>query len=602
MIGFTGFTKKGKNQFFKNNWLEKIVKTVHLETTVNQFEFSDMKVCCFGDQIKYYQDPNWFIAIDGWGGCSDDECLMDTSAFLKILAHQLDRNDLKSLQIKGEFIIILYHKKNRTLKLVRDMIGVRHLFYTKKNDDFFFSSTIKPLLDLPFSFSPDLPVIRDYLLNGSSDVSPQATCFQGISQIEPGSILNLLSKFNIEKKWLRFEQKLLGLTSYREMIDAFSDIFQTAVKRRLRDVTGIFVSGGLDSSSIAAVAAGAGSSLYGVTFSSPPRTPGDEEYYLNKLQDHLKFPIKSIPFDVGGDLINSLSENIRFVEMPRADSLWRSYHLGCQWLQDKKVKVVLSGDWGDQVLLSRGYLVDLLRQNHFISYCTHVWNLKKWDQDGLTANWIRDSLKRYVHLFIPRKLKWLITKSRQAMASKLASPSYFSLDAFGSLKQMKTTPSTNCFQNDDLLGEIFSKYTCHCLEWHHKVGHQFGMQASFPFLDQDLIEFLSGAPPHLLAQGKSAKSLLRDSMIQLLPKEIHQRKDKGDYTDQENMIVARNLNQLIEYLSQSYAVALGLTQQNEIQSLKKMTFLENNALAAWELIDFLGLEIWLREFYSLNEK
>ena len=153
-------------------------------------------------------------------------------------------------KLKGMFAFALWDCKKKLLLLARDQIGEKPLYYYQKGKDLLFASEIKSLLvdeEIPRSIDPQS--LSNYL---SLRYSPSdTTIFKGIKKLEPGQYLVYhAGKTTLKKYWVMPE---LGSHSNPDASLLRKRIEETVQEKMMADVpVGVFLSGGLDSSSIVA--------------------------------------------------------------------------------------------------------------------------------------------------------------------------------------------------------------------------------------------------------------------------------------------------------------------------------------------------------------
>ncbi|HEY6111293.1 MAG TPA: asparagine synthase (glutamine-hydrolyzing), partial [Chthoniobacterales bacterium] len=158
-------------------------------------------------------------------------------------------------KLNGDWAVALWNSSARELFLARDRVGVRPLFYTLNNGRLVFGSEIKALLADP-AVSPEVdPIALNQIFTFWSTLAPR-TAFRGIQEIPPGCCATVRDgKVDVRQWWkLEFSEKAHTQKS-EELADALAALLVDATKLRLRaDVpVGAYLSGGLDSSTIAAV-------------------------------------------------------------------------------------------------------------------------------------------------------------------------------------------------------------------------------------------------------------------------------------------------------------------------------------------------------------
>lgn len=163
-------------------------------------------------------------------------------------------------RVNGVFGIALWDKRNRTLVLARDHLGSHSAFYAQAKDGFFFASAIPALLATGMlEYSIDLAALDEYL--ASLAVSPPRTLFEAVSAVRPGHVLSAGERGTEEHDYWR----LWEITEDYEKAEGefaveLREIFEDAVKIRAQygGKAGVLVSGGVDTSAVAAVLAQSG--------------------------------------------------------------------------------------------------------------------------------------------------------------------------------------------------------------------------------------------------------------------------------------------------------------------------------------------------------
>src|SRR5215510_13959647 len=162
--------------------------------------------------------------------------------------------------LRGMFAFAIWDRKKRELFIARDRLGVKPLYYVHaQNGSLYFGSEIKALLAAR-AVKPELnfPVFSDYLANHAT--SGEETLFVGVKRLLPGHTLTWRDgEVEIRKYWdVSFAHNTHPTLSDRDAIEQWTELFRGAVRSHLMaDVPlGVFLSGGIDSSAIAAVMRG----------------------------------------------------------------------------------------------------------------------------------------------------------------------------------------------------------------------------------------------------------------------------------------------------------------------------------------------------------
>ncbi|MGE3910879.1 MAG: asparagine synthase-related protein, partial [Chloroflexota bacterium] len=189
-------------------------------------------------------------------------------------------------RLLGDFAFAIWDRRERQLFCARDHAGVKPFYFATTPDTVAFATEASPLLLVPgVSGRPDDAQIADYLTGDLDD--PAATFFAGVRRLPPGHALVAdASGTRTWAFWTPDAKRELALASDTEYEEAFRAVFTEAVRCRLQDAgpVGAMLSGGLDSSAIACVAAGlrpddaaGGLPVFSCVFDDAPEC--DERHY-----------------------------------------------------------------------------------------------------------------------------------------------------------------------------------------------------------------------------------------------------------------------------------------------------------------------------------
>lgn len=271
------------------------------------------------------------------------------------------------LEMRGMFAFALYDTRRRTLLLARDRVGIKPLFLARTRGGLAFASEPKALLAIPEVPRRLNPAgIHDYLATGYA-TSP-ATCWADIETLEPGSWLQIGpagERTGRYWKWTPREQNGIGIDAAAQRVDT---VLRDSVRSHLvSDVpVGTFLSGGLDSSLITALLNGRGerTRTFSVGFGDPEY---DETPYARSVAERFDTEHHDLQIPAGEGSPDLFQTIIEQYDEPFGDSSCIPVWLICREVR-KNLKVVLSGDGGDEIL--GGYTrYRLARQLASLSRC-----------------------------------------------------------------------------------------------------------------------------------------------------------------------------------------------------------------------------------------
>ena len=523
-------------------------------------------------------------------------------------------------RLNGDFAIAVFDESRQRLFLVRDSIGMRPLYYFRSDRLFAFASEIKALLAHPaIPHRPDDEGIADYMLTCARPLDRQdITCFAGISALPPAHVAVSTPTHTSTRRYWDFDTgRTIRLGSPNEYAEAFRERFAEAVRRRIRSAypVAIAVSGGLDSSSIFCQAerwrrSGAPPcpAVVGISHPGASRSDADENKYVVDIEREYRAEIQRFAIEPLIGLTAGATEQIRASEAPLIEYMWGRTRELHQRAGASGARAFLTGDWGDQVLFSSSYLVDLFHQFRWTEIRRHTREYRHWfgavESRALARRFVLDLGRHHMPRRLVSPLKWV---RRRLLGVERPKP-WFS-DAF--LRRglrLANRPATlgegfHSAQARSIYLEARSKYHVHVMEWHNKIGGQFGLDASVPFLDRELLAFLMAIPGEAQNPGGVPRGLLRAATQGVLPESVRTRRGKADFSYLVNGGVARDMPTICEMLSSnSLGVRLGYLDGARlapaVTRLSVGTLAESGCESSWDLADLVGLEIWLRVFFD----
>ncbi|WP_420547780.1 asparagine synthase (glutamine-hydrolyzing) [Curvivirga sp.] len=250
----------------------------------------------------------------------------------------------------GMFAACIVDHQKKKLHIFRDRMGIKPLYYLDGKDGFYFASELKSIakvatLDLNFN------AIDDYL--ALRYVTPSQSIWQNVKKLEPGQHLELdLESKDIQLKKFWDFSIISRPHSDSSDIEKFTELFDAAVQRRIlsADVpVGVMLSGGLDSSAIAASAVKQGHKdfhTFCVGFEGADKE--NEFEYANLVAEHLGTKHHNIQI-TRDEFLNDLDLMVYHQDEPMADLSSIPLYRLCKEAK-KHVKVILSGEGADELL------------------------------------------------------------------------------------------------------------------------------------------------------------------------------------------------------------------------------------------------------------
>ena len=499
-------------------------------------------------------------------------------------------------KLNGMFSFFILDKKENKSFIFRDRIGIKPLFYyyNDLNKDFLFASEVKSIIASGgYEKNLNYQSMSDYLTLRYTDA--QYSIWSNIKKLEAGHYVEYDLKtmdYKVKEYW-NFAFNNDSVKTDKEYHDEFKKLFEDSVEKRIisSDVpVGQFLSGGLDSSMIAATAVKLGHKNFH-TFSVGFEDDRDENElsYAKSMAEHIRSTHHEV-IVTKEDFINFLPDLVYYTDEPYADlTSIPLYFLAKE--ASKHVKVVLSGEGADE--LFGGYNLNLAK-NKFD-------NLKKIETfkslffilKPFVNNKYKKRLNEIEKFSVDRLLEktssymtkyWNDAEKEKILAQKLNSTN----DLISSL--YKTDSS-------DPIDQILDSF---CRLWlvedllmkADKMTMANSLEARVPFLDHRLIEFASTLPTHLKVSKNTTKYILREYAKDIIPENIINRPKKGFSIPVYKWLQ----DDLSEWAKDLIINSQELKILNKELILKEFNNLKNNPQAAHKIWIIIILHFWLKRW------
>lgn len=440
--------------------------------------------------------------------------------------------------VKGVFAFAVWD--GEVLLCARDRLGIYPLFRAEARDGgLLVSTSIRALLAQPgASRGVNTPVLVDHLRHRWLDT--EGTFFEAVRRIPPGHALTASDGTRRVFRYWDPAPPDKPVTWIRtDELDRFDDLLQAAVDRCIRaGETGIFLSGGLDSVSVAALASSRTAKPTALSLAFPDPSVNEEDVQRN-VASQLGLPQVLLDWDeaVGPqglvaaslELTSGLAAPLINLWAPAYDQLvLRGRSRGC--------RVIVTGTGGDEWLgVSPFYAADLIRQLDVAGLVRLFQSLRRSyplsPQRHLANVLWRFGTRPLLRRAAVRALAGPLT-TRKRRRAPTAIPPWLApsdevrrelverdLDAYArSLRPMRRLgrghPAVYIEEMRTALGHPLVSME---FEETFEQGRRLGVSFLHPFLDADLIEFLYRTPPELLNRGGRSKGLVREALARRLP-------------------------------------------------------------------------------------
>lgn len=431
-------------------------------------------------------------------------------------------------KLNGMFVFGLFDKIKGEFYLVRDRFGVKPLIYTFFDGQLLFSSSIASVakqinqdIDLEYCSSG----IRFGFFEGYEDRTP----FKNVKYLLPGSLMKckLEGKLNIETKiWYSLEEQVakkrkeLELLSPSELILQGKTLLENSTKIRLRsDVPlAISLSGGVDSSSIAAITSKEVDHLMAFSYGAPDH-PKSEGPIINKFAKDKNINVEYVHHSyTAHEMGNIYDQTMQAQESPFLGLSIIAQHEVYKQVKERNIKVLLGGQGGDEIFAGyRKFFVVALRKA--IEKKEILPGLQYFHSLALMLVFEAKQIKTYWN----EKNRYLKTTGKETSF----------LDC---LPEM----SLNLFENSSLSNRQISdiqKYSIpSLLRYEDRNSMYFSIESRLPFMDYRLVEFALALPDLLKIKNGYGKWILREMMKKDVPGYILKNRLKRGFDVTQNWV------------------------------------------------------------------
>ncbi len=483
------------------------------------------RVVTYNGEVYNWPELRTELGGDGWGTQTDTEVLLR--------AHERWGTDAVD-HLRGMFAYALWDEPGDELALVRDRFGIKPLYYAQVGDVLWFASEAKALLPFLPAIRTDPEGLRDYLtfqfcLAGK-------TLFEGVRELAPGHRITVRNGVvKTERYWeVYFDLDWKHREEwFEERIEA---LLHDSVRLHLRsDVpVGTYLSGGLDSSAIAALASvysGEGMRAYTGRFDAGESY--DESAYARLLADERGLDLQLVDI-APADFAETIGQVLYHLDFPVAGpGSFPQYLVSAAAARD--TKVILGGQGGDEVFGGyTRYLIAYFEQcikaaidgtadngNFVVTYESIIPQLRSLQAyKPLLAEFWREGLfgdldERYFRLV-----------DRAPHVERLVSMEgdYHPFAAFQEIFNGRNVGHESYF--DKMTHFDFKTLLPALLQVEDRVSMAHGLESRVPLLDHPLVELAATIPADTKFPGGDLKHVFKRATRAVVPEAIRERKDK----------------------------------------------------------------------------
>jgi len=500
------------------------------------------------------------------------------------------------LRFNGMFALALWDTERKNLLIARDRYGIKPLYYAEKNGVFCFGSEQKAVLKNPaIQSNIDHAGLIEYFT--FQNIFSDRTLREDIKLLPAGHYANIsmqgvVNKLKIEKYWDYSFQEPSNVVDSREYVEELDRLFVNAVERQLvSDVEiGAYLSGGMDSGAITAIAAGKIPNLksftcgFDLSSASGVELAFDEREKAEAMSAKFKTEHYSIVLK-SGDMERCMHDLVCTLEEPRVGQSYPNYYAAK--LASKFVKVVLSGAGGDE--LFAGYPWRYYRSvnnDNFDSYADNYYDY--WQRLLSTSEF-----KNVFSAILPNDYDGSYTRE-------------IFRDIFPKNNIKLTRPEE--YINHSL--HLEAKTFLHGLfVVEDKISMAHGLETRVPFMDNDLVDFAMNCPVSLklnnlqnvinldenvpgnkssayFQKTSDGKQILRNMMARHIPADIIKAPKKGFSSPDASWFKGESIDFVKAKLFDPEAALYDVLEYGEVKKLinEHLHGDKNRRLLIWSLL------------------
>lgn len=528
-------------------------------------------------------------------------------------------------QLQGIFAFSLWDANRNRLLCARDRVGVYPLFYLAQENDFFWATSVEALTSLSGQQQQlNRDLLTAYLIRQPSRLDE--TFFEGVHRLPPGHALELQEgRRHVWRYWQPAAPGVGAPWVKEDELGQFSDLLEQAVSRALaHGPAGIYLSGGLDSVSVAAVAAEQSRQQgYPLPQALSLAFPGDvsEADVQAGVAKTLGLPHLLLPFEEalsGQSLVASALELSRSWHAPLQNVWSPAYQRLGQEGRACGCRVILTGGGGDEWLtvtpLIAADLIKSLRPLELLAYLQMLRRSVKMPSRALYRNvlWsnglsplLKDAYRSMYRTFA--RANWEVRQAEAIQLHLENLPSWLAPDPSlrKSLEQriearllersQKRAPGAGGYYFREMQESINHPLFALDVEELFESGRRLGMFEYNIYWDAELIEFLYRVPPKLLNQGGRSKGLVRRELAQRFPGLGFDRQKKLVSLNFFRSTVLRDSKQAWQQLGSLEALGtLGVVEPGALGHEVETILASGASSRVDQLWHILSLETWLR--------
>ena len=558
----------------------------------------------FNGEIFNYQELKlaFFQEKQDWHSQSDTEVLLH-------LYMKLGENCLQHLS--GFFAFAIYDKQKGELFLARDRYGKKPLLFYHNDAFFVFASEMKALMAYDIPRKLNHTALLQYL---QLNYIPQpSSILNGVVKLKPGHFIRVSKEGMVEKCFYQMDKAGFGTStlSYEKASRQLVDMMDDSVRKRMiSDVPlGAFLSGGIDSSVVVALASRHTSKLNTFSIGYKDNPFFDETAYANLVAD--KYKTEHTVFSLSnGDFLEHLDSILDYLDEPFADSSAIPVYILSHHTR-KHVTVALSGDGGDEVFAgyNKHQAEWRMRQHNLVNTLVKtgapLWKLLPQSRNGKLTNLVRQ-LDRFAQggkLDVKERYwRWAGFQTCEEARNLLSGDLRNGVDKVRYKKDkehiLRHLNGGHALE-DMLLTDMELVLLSDMLVKVDLMSMANSLEVRSPFLDHEVVDFAFTLPTEYKINGKIKKRIVQDAFRSLLPEELYNRPKKGFEIPLLDWFRKELKSRITDdWLNDGFIKEQNIFELTAIQNLKSKLFSNNPGdvhATIWAIIVFQN---WWRKYMA----
>ena len=442
------------------------------------------------------------------------------------------------ISLNGFFAFAIYDKEEKSVFIARDRFGIKPLLYYQDEDKFLFASEMKSLLTYGLEKELNHTALYQYLqLNY---VPAPHTMLKGVLKLLPGHCITLRQGDVKVRQYYQLKRNAIPVPDqYEDRKTELKRLLSESVRKRMvADVPlGSFLSGGVDSSVVAALASKVNPDLHTFSIGFADESFFDETNYArsvaNKIgTDHTVFSLTN------QDLYSHLNDILEYIDEPFADSSAIAVYILSQETR-KHATVALSGDGADEMFAGYNKHSAFYKMRHqgtaekLVGALSPLWKILPKSRSNPLTNKFRqlDRFSRGMNQSpADRYWSWagFVSEDNARQMLSRASNEKVDIEKYDSHKKELLHAIS---EDDDITSVLATDMKMvlpnDMLTKVDLMSMANSLEVRVPFLDHELVEYVFSLSDEDKIDGTIQKKILQDTFRDILPEELYNRPKKG---------------------------------------------------------------------------